>query len=274
MLVTETRVWALVALSLALVLFLGLAGPGAPRAGAADPDLEFEMEVTGGGPFGGGGCGTVGTTPTQKGDAICAVPGGGTITVSIQLANTGGLTGEIGEWQAVVGWTPGLEGPGDAASVKAFGFRTGHECPGLVAAAAPFVLAPRTAALGCAALPPPFSDTQVTNLIADFELTCGPDRSEELVTMIREVIAGVPDTGTFVVDSALQPFVDKDGSEVITIVCTGPVGGVAELPDVAAGPLEIEPSGVGAGFVGVAAVIAVGVLGLGGAVWYTRWRGS
>ena len=110
------------------------------------------------------------------------------------------------------------------------------------------------------------SDTQATNMIADFELTCGPDRSEELVTMISEVIAGVPDTGTFVV-SALQPFADKDGSEVITIVCTGPVGGIAELPHVAAAPLEMEPSGAGAGLVGVA---ALGVLGLGGAVW--NWR--
>lgn len=267
------RGWALVILLMALATFLGLAGPGTPRVDATDPDLEFEMSVTGGAPAGGGGCSTVGTTPTEKGDAICAVPGGGSFTVGIQLANTGILTGQIGEWQAVIGWTPGLQGPGDALSAKVFGFRVAHECPGLAAAAAPFLLTPRSAALGCASLPPPFTDTEATNLIAGFELTCGPDRSEELITMIHELLPGVPDSGTIVADGALQPFADKDGSEVITIVCVGPVGGIAELPGVAAALLEEESAGASASVVMVA-VAAMGLSGLGvvGAGWYARRR--
>ena len=270
-LVTETRSWALAVSLLVLVLLLGLGGPGASRVEAVDPDLEFEMEVQGGTPFGGGGCSTVGTAPEQKGDALCVVPAESSFTVSIQLADVGALTEQIKEWQAVVGWTPGLQGPGDALSAKAFGFRTGHECPGLVAAAAPFVLAPRTAALACAALPPPFTDAQATNLIADFELTCDAGWSQELVTMIPELLPGVPDTGTFVADSALQPFSDKDGSEIITIACMGPVGGIAVLPDVAAMPLD-----AGGSFnLSVVLLVgaAAGALALAGAGWHRRRLG-
>ncbi len=55
-----------------------------------------------------------------------------------------------------------------------------------------------------------------------------------------------------------------------------PVGGVAELPDVAETPLEAaDSSGLSAGVAaGIVAAAAAGVLALGGASWYARrrWR--
>ena len=56
-----------------------------------------------------------------------------------------------------------------------------------------------------------------------------------------------------------------------------PVGGIAELPDVAGTPLEAEGSWVpSAGVVaGVVTAVAAGALALGGAAWYARrWRSS
>ncbi len=51
------------------------------------------------------------------------------------------------------------------------------------------------------------------------------------------------------------------------------VGGVAELPDVAAAPLEADgSSGTSAGVVAGVVAAAAGVLVLGGAGWYARQR--
>ena len=54
-----------------------------------------------------------------------------------------------------------------------------------------------------------------------------------------------------------------------------PVGGIAELPELAGTALEVESSGVGAGVVGgVVAAVAAGAVALGGAAWYARRRRS
>ena len=59
-----------------------------------------------------------------------------------------------------------------------------------------------------------------------------------------------------------------------TISCTPPVGGVAELPDVAGGRLEAEGSAgpSGAVVVGVLAAVTAGAVALGSAGWYARRR--
>ena len=58
------------------------------------------------------------------------------------------------------------------------------------------------------------------------------------------------------------------------IVTPFPIGGIAELPEVAETPLEAEgSSGASASVVaGVVAAVAAGAVALGGAAWYARWR--
>ena len=52
------------------------------------------------------------------------------------------------------------------------------------------------------------------------------------------------------------------------------IGGIAELPEVAAPPLEApDSSGSSTGLIaGIVAAIAAGTLALGGAAWYARRR--
>ena len=71
----------------------------------------------------------------------------------------------------------------------------------------------------------------------------------------------VPDCGTAIDDFTFKP-------------SAPPVGGIAELPDVAGLPLKAEgSSGPSAGVVaGVVAAVAAGALALGGAAWYARRR--
>ena len=54
----------------------------------------------------------------------------------------------------------------------------------------------------------------------------------------------------------------------------GPVGGIAELPEIAGAALEaVDSSGTNAGILaGVAGAVAAGVVALGGAAWYARKR--
>ena len=100
----------ILSLALALMLALGANHGETPQADAADPDLEFEMEVSGGIPSGGGGCTTVGTAPTQKGDAVCSVLVNGSFTVTVRLADAGAFAGQHNGVQSVIGWTSGLIG--------------------------------------------------------------------------------------------------------------------------------------------------------------------
>ena len=257
---------------LALTLALGVSLGGAATTEAADPTLEFEMEVKGGTPAGGGGCTTVGTAPTEKGDASCIVAGGSSFTVGVGLADPGALTGQVSEWQAVIGWTAGLTGPGDPASTKTYGFRTGNDCPDEEALAAPFLDVAQTAAIACAAFPPPFTDIEATDMIADFELTCGAS-SQEQVTMIVELLTGDAQSGTALFTAAPGVATDKDGSETITVLCGGPlpVGGIAELPDVAGTPVQRETGG-GGPLGGALAALAAGAVTLAVAGWYARRR--
>ena len=181
-----------------------------------NPDIEFEMEVSGGTPAGGGGCTTVGTAPTQKGDAVCSVLVNGSFTVVVRLASPGNLSGQVISVQTVVGWTTGLIGPGDSGSTKQISVLN---CRGFPVSAAPFLALPQVAGAGCSSFPPPLTDAEATGIRAEFQMNCGPTPSQELITMMDEVLPGSPNTGTFVSTALLEPIVDKDGSEVITIRC-------------------------------------------------------
>ena len=69
----------------------------------------------------------------------------------------------------------------------------------------------------------------------------------------------------------------EDGVKVadtLTINCGEPVGGIAELPEVAGTPLGTDgSSGASAGLLtGVAGAVVVGTLALGSAAWYSRQR--
>ena len=78
------------------------------------------------------------------------------------------------------------------------------------------------------------------------------------------------DNGTFY--ELQDPSPENNAGVIGTLVL--PVGGIAELPDVASTPLEAEgSSGPGAGLVaGIAAAVAAGALALGGAAWYAGRR--
>ena len=81
------------------------------------------------------------------------------------------------------------------------------------------------------------------------------------------------DNGTFY--DLLQPSPQNNaGATGILVQPTPPVGGIAELPDVAGAPLATgEPSGPSAGVLaGIAAGATAGAIALGGAAWYVRRR--
>ena len=275
-----TRFYALlpVVIVLALVV-LGWNAWETSQAKAVEPDLEFEMEVPGGITVAGGGCTTVGTAPTQKGDATCSPPGGNSFIVGVQLANTGETSGQIVTWQAVIEWSAGLTGPGDLGSTKTSGFRSGHGCPDLEASAAPWLDQPHTAGVGCVSFSGPFTDAEATNMIADIELTCGSSPSQEQVTMLVGTGPTISQR-TFVEAIFFNnpiPFADKDGSEVITIECPGiPVGGLAELPLLAEAASEAsESSGTALyGLAAAATAISAAALTLLGAARYAKQRRS
>jgi hypothetical protein len=84
------------------------------------------------------------------------------------------------------------------------------------------------------------------------------------------------DATTFLYNSGHSPDnSDKEGDEVLTIICTAAsVGGIAGLPEVAGMPLAArDPSGTNVGLLaGVAAAAAAGVVMASGAAWYARKR--
>ena len=224
--------------------------------------------VSGGQPVGGSGCDTRNGAPTQKGDALCFASGG--FTVEAQLTNVGPISGQVNGVQTVIAWTAGLLGPGDAGSTKAV---SAVNCPGIPVTAAPVpFLFPHTAAVGCTAVPPPLTNAQATAVIGRFEFNCGPDPNQEQVAMV--VVPALPQEATHITNASNAPFADKDGTEIITIICNGPVGGIAELPEVADTPLGTdEPSGFSAALLaGLIAGASAGAIAVAGTAWYSRRR--
>ena len=74
--------------------------------------------------------------------------------------------------------------------------------------------------------------------------------------------------GTFAYDSTLQPLEMRG----VIVVQSGPVGGIAELPEMAGTPLGAgDSSGRSAvPLAGAVAAVAAGAIALGGAAWYGR----
>ena len=107
----------------------------------------------------------------------------------------------------------------------------------------------------------------------DFTCTEFPG-SQESVTLVHGVPTGDNPVGdTYLVDDALGELAEDD-SESLTINCIPPVGGIAELPDVAAAPVEAGGSS-GPGVALVAAIAGAVVIALSGAAWYARrWWSS
>ena len=102
--------------------------------------------------------------------------------------------------------------------------------------------------------------------------------------VITEVIDATGDGGGNTLDGPLGIAVDKSGNVSVTgfssdnafnHVSASPVGGVAELPEVATSPLETDgSSGTSAGVLAgtIAVAVLVGSVSLGGAAWYARRR--
>lgn len=267
-----------VAVLAALLLVFGVHSGGARQADAADPNLEFEMDVVGGTPSGGGGCTTVGTTPTQKGDAVCSVLVNGSFTVVVRLADPGSFSGQVISVQAVVGWTAGLIGPGDSGSSKEIRVLN---CRGFEATSGNFLNLGRVAGAGCSSFPPPLTDAEAIGIRAEFEMNCGAAPSQELITMMDEALPGKPQTGTSIEAGGIS-FADKDGNEVITIRCATEAPG---LPGVAVGGFSTDLDGGGLALetarasggrvdflIALLAVAAVSAVALAGAGWYARRR--
>jgi hypothetical protein len=103
--------------------------------------------------------------------------------------------------------------------------------------------------------------------VVEVDYSCTTAGSQ-MVTMV--------DATTFLYNSGHSPDnSDKEGDEVLTIICTAAsVGGIAEAPEVASMPLaEPDPSGTNTGLLaGVAAAAAASVVMVSGAAWYARKR--
>ena len=125
-----------VAIAVVAMIAMVLPERGAGPAEANDPAVEFFMEIKAVNQTNSAAaCSTKGKLAKEKGDLVCSIPLNGTLNVSVELNNAGGAAGLIGAWQAVVGWTPGLTGPGDAGPPKALSVKN---CSGIAATAAPF----------------------------------------------------------------------------------------------------------------------------------------
>ncbi len=221
---------ALVLLGVALTLGLGLVSTGqwgAQLAGASDPAFpEFVMEVKGV-----SGCTTDATTaPTAKDDVICDLQLGDPFTVSVLVTSTGTVLGDTtNAFQAVIDWTSGLTGPGEAEGKT----NAILNCPGLALVAPnPWQGRPHTSAVACSAFT--LTNAQVKGIRGEFQMTCSSTPSQELVKMVVGTGPGdptdpnfdwltAPQNNTNLTDLKLSPVTDKDGTEVLTIHCGGPI---------------------------------------------------
>ncbi len=267
----------LVVLAGVLLFMLSWGHQGARPAAANDPAVDFGITVVSGGTASGGaGCTTNtvladGEEPDAKGEAVCNVATGGSFTVDARLKNPGGVTGVVTAVQMAVGWTPGLQGPGDPLSTKVVSVEncTGF---GFGVTAAPGFGGPQTAAAGCVATPSPMTDGQATGAIGRFHLNCSGAPSQEFVTLITSKSGG-----TNVTDLTFTNFSETSGDEVITIECKEQtVGGFSVDLNGQQGGLPVETassSGPGAGLLaGVIGTLTAAALALGGAGWYARRR--
>ena len=202
-----------VAIAVVAMIAMVLPERGAGPAEANDPDVEFFMEIKAVNQTNSAAaCSTKGKLAKEKGDLVCSIPLNGTLNVSVELNNAGGAAGLIGAWQAVVGWTPGLTGPGDAGSPKALSVKN---CSGIAATAAPF--AAQTAAGGCFAFPnPAFDGVEEFDIRFNVELTCGNVPSQELVTLIVDPASKL--SGTVILD-LLGGLFGELQDKVITVLC-------------------------------------------------------
>ena len=204
------------AVAIAVVAMIAMVLPerGAGPAEANDPGVEFFMEIKAVNQTNSAAaCSTKGKLAKEKGDLVCSIPLKGTLNVSVELNNAGGAAGLIANWQAVVGWTPGLTGPGDLGSPKALSIKN---CSGIAGTLAP-VSQPQTAAGGCVSFPNPvFDGVEEFDIRFNVELTCGNNPSQELVTLI--VDPANKTSGTVIVD-LLGGLLGETQDKVITVLC-------------------------------------------------------
>ena len=201
------------AVAIAVVAMIAIMLPerGAGPAEANDPDVEFFMEIKAVNQTNSAAaCSTKGKLAKEKGDLVCSIPLKGTLNLSVELNDAGVSTGSVGGWQAVIGWTPGLTGPGDPGSTKALSVKN---CS-FGATAAPFG-APQTAAGGCSAFPA-FNGIEEFDIRLNAELTCGNSPSQELVTLI--VNPAAKSSGTAIFDQ-FGPTISELQNKVITVLC-------------------------------------------------------
>ena len=109
--------------------------------------------------------------------------------------------------------------------------------------------------------------------LANFSYQCNTPGTKTITLL---TVAQSPDGAQYVVPDASTIAVTTkvgDNADQITIDC-GPVGGIAELPEIAGTPLEAAgSSGSNTGLIaGIVAAIAAGSVALGGAAWYARRR--
>ncbi|MCH7837411.1 MAG: hypothetical protein IIC26_02775 [Chloroflexi bacterium] len=109
--------------------------------------------------------------------------------------------------------------------------------------------------------------------LANFSYQCNTPGTKTITLL---TVAQSPDGAQYVAPDASTIAVTTkvgDNADQITIDC-GPVGGIAELPEIAGTPLEAAgSSGSNTGLIaGIVAAIAAGSVALGGAAWYARRR--
>ena len=217
-------------------------------------DVELSLSATGAG---------VDCTPSQKPDKCTLAPGGQlTLVVNINTIPLEGFRS----------YTLGVDHPQLISKDVRYAAAAASDLPFTFPVSgvgtASFIAGATTSLSGAVA-------TTYTGPLVEADLNCpifGAQTLKISITLPPTVVRAL-NNDPIPITTTLQGG-DKVADTLI-INCGEPVGGITELPPEAAGAsLETDgSSGPGAGLLtGVAATMAVGVIAVGGAAWYTRRR--